>query len=126
MPFKIVQTIEGGEACLSVVPSKWEVNGTLHWPKKHLVAKLSLEEESVPSDKWEKLNCIKKREFSTRAEAYDELDRMEDKSDTEMDEHGSKRLPFKKTSSSVCGQKKRLFRQTRFQPDCSHAKSSTE
>lgn len=96
MPFKIVQTIEGGETCLSVVPSKWETNGTLYWPKKHLVAKLSLEEESVPSDKWEKLNCVRKREFSTRAEAYDELEKMEGHSDTEMDDHGSNRLPPKK------------------------------
>uniref|UniRef100_A0A1S4GAW0 DUF4806 domain-containing protein n=1 Tax=Anopheles gambiae TaxID=7165 RepID=A0A1S4GAW0_ANOGA len=86
MPHKIVQTIEGGEACLSVVPSRWEVKGILHWPKKHLVAKLQLEEDSVPSDKWEKLNCIKKREFATRAEAYDELKKMEEKSDTEVDE----------------------------------------
>uniref|UniRef100_A0A6E8V386 DUF4806 domain-containing protein n=1 Tax=Anopheles coluzzii TaxID=1518534 RepID=A0A6E8V386_ANOCL len=85
MPHKIVQTIEGGEACLSVVPSRWEVKGILHWPKKHLVAKLQLEEDSVPSDTWEKLNCIKK-EFATRAEAYDELKKMEEKSDTEVDE----------------------------------------
>lgn len=86
MPFKIIQTIEAGEVCLSVVPSGWECNGILWWPKKHLVGKLSQIETSMPDDKWEKINCVKKREFLTRKEADDELDRMETVSDTEVEE----------------------------------------
>ncbi|XP_055550468.1 uncharacterized protein LOC129732984 [Wyeomyia smithii] len=93
MPYKIVQTIEAGEACLSVVPSKWEANGILYWPKKHLVAKLSLEEESAPTDKWETFNCIKKREFTSHAEACNEMQKMEEKSDTEME---TESLPVQK------------------------------
>lgn len=86
MPFKVVQTIERGETCLTVVPSSWEENGILHWPRKNAVAKLSLEEYSEPSPKWEKINCVKKREFRTRIEAERELERMESLSDTEVDE----------------------------------------
>lgn len=86
MPFKIVQTIERGETCLTVVPSGWEKSGTLHWPKKNAVAKLSLEEFSMPSPKWERIDCVKKREFKTRAEAENEVDRMESVSDTEADD----------------------------------------
>uniref|UniRef100_A0A182VVL9 DUF4806 domain-containing protein n=1 Tax=Anopheles minimus TaxID=112268 RepID=A0A182VVL9_9DIPT len=96
MPYKIVQTIEGGETCLSVVPSRWEQEGVLFWPKKNLVAKLSLEEDSIPTNKWEKINCIKKREFKTRAEAYEELEKMEMKTDTEMDDEDSRRHRPKK------------------------------
>ncbi|XP_062535017.1 uncharacterized protein LOC134204204 [Armigeres subalbatus] len=87
MPFKIVQTIEGGEICLSVVPSGWEANGVLWWPKKHLVGKLSQIETSIPNEKWEKMNCIRKREFSSRKEADDELDRMETKNDTDVENY---------------------------------------
>lgn len=86
MPFKIVQTIEAGETCLSVVPSGWEANGILWWPKKHLVGKLSQIETSAPDDKWEKMNCVRKREFKTRKQADDELDRMETRPDTEVED----------------------------------------
>lgn len=86
MPYKIVQTIERGETCLTVIPSGWEENGILHWPKKNAVAKLSLEEFSRPSPKWERINCVKKREFKTRAEAESELEKMECVSDTEADD----------------------------------------
>lgn len=33
MPFKIVQTHEGGKLMLSVVPNGWEKDGTLYWPR---------------------------------------------------------------------------------------------
>ncbi|XP_065095782.1 uncharacterized protein LOC135717572 [Ochlerotatus camptorhynchus] len=86
MPFKIIQTIEAGEICLSIVPSGWEANGILRWPKKHLVGKLSQIETSTADDKWEKMNCVRKREFKTREEADDELDRMETRIDTEVED----------------------------------------
>lgn len=80
------QTIEEGEICLSVVPAGWEIDGMLHWPKKSAVSKLSKDEGSVPTSKWERINCIKKREFATRAEAEQEMEKMEAVSDTEADE----------------------------------------
>lgn len=87
MPFKIVQTIEDGETCLSVVPAKWETNGMLFWPKRHLFEKFSRNEESIPDKKkWEQMKCVKKREFHSRKEAEAELERMEQVSDTEIDE----------------------------------------
>ncbi|XP_055522435.1 uncharacterized protein LOC129716623 [Wyeomyia smithii] len=96
MTFKIVQTIEGGESCLSIVPSGWEVDGILHWPKKHKVVKLSLQEDSLPADNWQRINCIKKRQLQTYEEACEELNKMENKSDTEMDEVSTTRLPDKR------------------------------
>ncbi|XP_062554531.1 uncharacterized protein LOC134219712 [Armigeres subalbatus] len=87
MPFKIVQTVEKGELCLSVVPSKWEEDGILHWPKKSVVARLCHDENSVPESNWEKLNCVLKRQNLTYAGAYQELERMESIPDTEADEN---------------------------------------
>ena len=86
MPFKIIQTIEDGEMCLCVVPAGWESDGVLRWPKKSAVSKLSQDENSIPNEKWERINCVKKREFGSRAEADRELLRMESMSDTEADE----------------------------------------
>lgn len=96
MPFKVVQTIEDGETCLSVVSSGWESKGTLRWPKKHLVGKLSQVETSVPGENWERMNCVNKREYKTRLEAELEVDRMENKSDTEVDDVRALPLPAKK------------------------------
>lgn len=86
MPFKIVQTIEKGETCLTVIPAQWEKDGILYWPKKSAVAKLSLDEKSVPSETWESINCVRKRILPTRREAELELEKMEGLSDTEIDE----------------------------------------
>lgn len=85
MPFKIVQTIEAGEICLAVVPAGWENKGILYWPRKSAVAKLSLDENSLPEPSWEQMNCIKKREFATRKEAEYELDLMQLVSETETE-----------------------------------------
>lgn len=89
MPFKIVQTIEKGENCLTVVPARWEESGVLFWPKKSVVAKLSLDENSVPEANWERIDCVKKRDFTSRAEAEQEIERMEAISDTEADENSA-------------------------------------
>lgn len=96
MPFKVVQTIEDGEMCLSVIPSGWESKGILRWPKKHLVGKLAQVESSVPDEKWERMNCVCKRECKTRLEAEAEMDRMENKSDTEMEDTRAMAPPKKK------------------------------
>lgn len=94
MPFKIVQTVEDGEVCLSIVPSTWEINGVLRWPKKlRLANKLSHMEYSQPDSSWDRMMCLKKRELNTRKEAEDELSLMELHSDTENEEsHPSKRI----------------------------------
>lgn len=89
MPFKIVQTKENGEHLLTVVPSRWELDGIL----KRLVSRtLSVQtfermqqgENSVPSVK-----CRLKRQYSTYKEAKSVSKKMSDESDTE----GSDRMP---------------------------------
>lgn len=87
MAFKIVQTTEEAETCLSIVPSTWEDNGILKWPNKpKLAEKLSHKENSQPYSTWDKLICIKKREFQKRKkEAENEVRLMEAHSDTEKE-----------------------------------------
>lgn len=67
MPFKIVQTIEDSQLCLSIVPSLWEENGMLFWPNKKIsIHRLLKNESSQPEKgKWEEMPCVKKREFNT-------------------------------------------------------------
>lgn len=88
MTFKIVQTIEDGQICLSIVPSSWESAGILYWPNnKALARKLQKQSDSVPDKtKWDKMMCIKKREFSTHKEAEVELEKMEAVDDTDLEE----------------------------------------
>lgn len=88
MSFKIVQTIEDGQTCLSIVPSSWESAGILYWPNnKALARKLQKQSNSVPDkNKWHKMVCIKKRQFSTHAEAETELEKMEAVDDTDLEE----------------------------------------
>ncbi|KXJ79636.1 hypothetical protein RP20_CCG000151 [Aedes albopictus] len=81
MPFKIVQTLEDGEQCLCIVPSAWEHDGTLWWPKKTTAAKLMRDENSKPTSKWQRMQCTRKREYRTLLEAEVELQRMEAISD---------------------------------------------
>lgn len=87
MPFKIVQTIEDSRLCLSIVPSRWEENGKLFWPKSRMsIRKLIKVENSKPEKgKWDELPCVKKREFATLAEAEEEMSHMEEDSETEKD-----------------------------------------
>ncbi|XP_055526995.1 uncharacterized protein LOC129719627 [Wyeomyia smithii] len=85
MPFKIIQTCEEGNLCLSIVPSAWERDGVLWWPKTTGVAKLLRDENSHPTSKWQTMQCIKKRVCRSRAEAESELNKMEALSDTETE-----------------------------------------
>ena len=64
MPFKIVQTNEDGEQCLTVVPSGWEREGILSWPKTTGAAKLAKNANSLPTLKWHRILCSNKRENS--------------------------------------------------------------
>ena len=87
MPFKIVQTVEHGEVCLSIVPIGWEKKGMLSWPNiRSQVAKLCADENSAPTCKWEKIQCVCKREFVTCADAEKELKIMEEETDTDADQ----------------------------------------
>ncbi|XP_058836255.1 uncharacterized protein LOC131692899 isoform X2 [Topomyia yanbarensis] len=86
MSFKILQTMEEGEQCLCIVPSAWEKDGILWWPKATGAAKLLRDEYSHPTSKWQQMVCIQKREYRTLLEAESELERMEALSDTETEE----------------------------------------
>lgn len=131
MPFKIIQTIESGEICLTVVPSGWETNGILRWPKKHLVGKLSQIEGSIPDENWEKMICVKKREFKTRKQADDELERMETQPDTEVEDiprpPPKKRIRQEERTNKAYKAKdfNRLVEQN-MEPEQSHAEISAE
>jgi hypothetical protein len=85
MPFKIVQTVENKKTVLTVVPSKWERNGVLFWPREKNEVKLIHNAESLPKPDWHKLKCIKKREYSTIHEAERELEIMEQVPDTDAE-----------------------------------------
>ncbi|KAJ3664549.1 hypothetical protein Zmor_000107 [Zophobas morio] len=89
MPFKIVQTIEGGRFYFSIVPSKWEKDGLLRWPPKSLLVKLAHVENSSPEEKWETVNCVMKRELLTKEEAERELTRIERRCDLDHDEEAN-------------------------------------
>ncbi|XP_048481521.1 uncharacterized protein LOC125489538 [Plutella xylostella] len=82
MPYKVVQTIEGGKICLSVVPSNWEKEGTLSWPKRSEASSM-LDETSVPGKNWSTYACILKRTCSTYKTAGLAVKSMENVTDTD-------------------------------------------
>ncbi|CAB3222559.1 unnamed protein product [Arctia plantaginis] len=85
MPYKIVKTFEKGNSKLSAVPSNWEKDGVLHWPRYN-ENKLRRVESSYPEYNWRKINCkVKRSNLRTILEAEQELDKMCKKSDTETD-----------------------------------------
>lgn len=85
MPYKIVKTFEKGKSKLSAVPSNWEIDGVLYWPKYN-ENKLKRIENSCPEHNWRKINCkVKRSDFLTFHEAEKELDKMCKKSETETD-----------------------------------------
>lgn len=80
--FKIVQTIERGEAQLCVVPHKWEKKGKLYWPKMK-ADKLIMEGESAPGKNWLEMDCTLKRQNLSQDDAEKELNRMISSIDTD-------------------------------------------
>lgn len=82
MPYKIVQTIENGKICLSVIPNNWEKEGTLSWPPRSEASSM-LDENSVPGKNWSSFPCIVKRTCNTYKAARLELKTMENETDTE-------------------------------------------
>lgn len=83
MPFKIVQTRENNQNVLTVVPSNWEKDGVLFWPRKMNETKLIHNECSIPGPDWKTMRCRTKRVMQYLEEANAELERMEQISDTE-------------------------------------------
>lgn len=92
MPFKIVQTKERGEILLSVVPSRWELDGVLKWPRSGTIKpstfhSMQQDENSVPSTDWIEVKCRLKRQYPTYDEAKSYSKQMSDQSDTEESDH---------------------------------------
>lgn len=83
--FKIVQTVEEEEICLTAVPSSWEKDGILFWPKKNIVSRLVRDANSTPGIEWTKMACVVKRTAETYAEAESELACMETQPDTDQE-----------------------------------------
>ncbi|KAL9704897.1 hypothetical protein quinque_008415 [Culex quinquefasciatus] len=83
--FKIVQTVEEEEICLTAVPSSWEKDGILFWPKKNIISRLVRDANSTPGIEWTKMACVVKRTAATYAEAESELAYMESQPDTDQE-----------------------------------------
>ncbi|KAF9791794.1 hypothetical protein SFRURICE_020193 [Spodoptera frugiperda] len=96
MPFKIVQTIERGKKFLSCVPSSWENENLLLWPRKGS-KKHQRNEYSVPGEDWISIPCQLKRSDLTYDEAQMELALMQRESDTEEE----RRLPRKHNEINI-------------------------
>ncbi|XP_049886767.1 uncharacterized protein LOC126381311 [Pectinophora gossypiella] len=83
MPFKIVQTRENNRSVLTVVPSNWEKDGVLYWPRKLSDNKQIHNENSTPGTDWKPMSCRTKRVMHSLEEANAEVERMAQISDTE-------------------------------------------
>ncbi|XP_045511410.1 uncharacterized protein LOC123706270 [Colias croceus] len=85
MPFKIVETVEKGKCLLFIVPSLWETNGILKWPKNCLdVRKLVMNENCLPATGWSASRCrVKRHSIPSFSEAERELGLMLERSDTD-------------------------------------------
>lgn len=74
MPFKIVQTTERGANKLFIVPSGWESQRQVRFPKKPNEAAFVRNENSKPRTEWPVLPCkVKRTGFLTYADAEEEL-----------------------------------------------------
>ncbi|KAF5302057.1 hypothetical protein FQR65_LT19132 [Abscondita terminalis] len=84
--FKIVETIEKGRRELTIVPSAWEVDGHLFWPKTK-ADKLIRHADSVPEYSWFRMKCKLKRNHLINYEVgEEELERMLDNDETGTEE----------------------------------------
>ena len=83
MPFKVVQTKENNATRIEVVPSNWEKDGVLFWPKQN-VSFLIKDEFSIPDEEnFRKLKCTLKRLCENYRDADEVAKVMENKSDTD-------------------------------------------
>lgn len=85
MSYKVVETIEAGEKCLSTIPGGWEVGRILYWPPEHLnVPQIRKNPRSVPDDTWTTMKCtVKKVGFSSLKAAMLFENNLSQFSDTE-------------------------------------------
>lgn len=83
--FKVVQTIEKGSKQLTIVPSSWECNGELAWPKFR-ADKLIKNGDSMPGETWFRMTCKLKSHLLTYEIAEEEMERMLEREDTEQEE----------------------------------------
>lgn len=95
--FKIVQTLEKGIKELTIVPSAWENNNVLFWPKRR-ADKLIKYPQSTPEEGWFSMKCTLKRcNLSCYSDAEEELENMLERDDeTEQDEEQPKNIRKKR------------------------------
>ncbi|KAF9406096.1 hypothetical protein HW555_013402 [Spodoptera exigua] len=99
MPYKVVQTIENGKICLSVVPNNWEKEGTLSWPPRSEASSI-LDENSVPGKNWSTFPCIVKRICNTYKAAGLAVKAMENVTDTD-EEVPTRVIPLPQENDAV-------------------------
>ncbi|CAH0696731.1 unnamed protein product [Spodoptera exigua] len=99
MPYKVVQTIENGKICLSVVPNNWEKEGTLSWPPRSEASSM-LDENSVPGKNWSTFPCIVKRICNTYKAAGLAVKAMENVTDTD-EEVPTRVIPLPQENDAV-------------------------
>lgn len=104
MPFKIVESHEKNSKYLEVVPSQWEQNGTIYWPKENF-AKLAQNERSQPCPGWITTKGVVKRIIDGSYEtALDILKIMQNQSDTDnedIDQSATRKVLMKKGAKTV-------------------------
>lgn len=100
--FKIVQTKEGNDKKLCIVPSAWENGGILKWPPINttktssvgLARKMLNDINSVPGHDWLDIECSLKREkLLSKKVAEAELKSMMPDSDTSCNESDASKMP---------------------------------
>ncbi|XP_041989258.1 uncharacterized protein LOC121740592 [Aricia agestis] len=85
MPFKIVQTSENNKIRLFTVPSAWEDQNILKWPRK-MLTKYIKDEFSTPEGDWKQLRCtVKRQDIPSYETAEYVLKEMLNHTDTEDD-----------------------------------------
>ncbi|KAG5874929.1 hypothetical protein JTB14_015755 [Gonioctena quinquepunctata] len=84
--FEIVETVENNRKELTIVPTNWETNRTLSFPRR-FTSKLQRKSDSVPEPNWMTLPCKVKKSFLRSFEtAEEELDQKVDAYDTDRDD----------------------------------------
>ena len=82
MPFKIIQTKERNKVKLIAVPSTWEHNSVLRWPKQP--QKIINDDTSLPQAHWCSIPCsVIRNNINTYEAAVKEINIMLTQRDTE-------------------------------------------
>lgn len=85
MSYKIVQTWEYNKHRLLAVPSTWENNNILKYPRKNITKYLKIG-TSIPEHDWKQIKCdVKRRELLSYETAEYVLQEMVNHTDTEDD-----------------------------------------